>query len=281
MHTPIPPGLLATDLDGTLAVAGIISTADCEAAAVLKAEGIPILVITGRNPESLKKVKGLWDVADEVLFSSGAGILAAEDARPLGRVRLTAGEVTDITAILDTAGEDFYLLNPIPENHRYSWVRHRRAEKNPDFDRRMDIYSDWGRRYDGVPAAVSQILVIIPPGSPIPNELLEALSPWSVFYSSSPIDHQSIWLEIFPSGVNKGNALAAWCKDKGIPRDRVLAVGNDFNDESMLSWAGMGRVVEGAPKALMDRYPLFPPAGSGGFEAAVKETLEVLLNYLS
>ncbi|MCK5734837.1 MAG: HAD family phosphatase [Spirochaetaceae bacterium] len=274
MNVVTPEGLLATDLDGTLAVEGVIGESERKSAALLRSRGIPILVITGRNPKSLEKVEGLWEVADEVLFSSGAGVLSSKDAQPLGMGRLTAREVAKITFILDAAGEDYCLLDPIPDNHCFSWKRHRQPEDNPDFDRRMGIYNFWGRPKSGVPGAASQILVVLPPGSSLHPDVEAALSPWSVFHSSSPVDHQSLWLEIFPSGMNKGSALAAWCASRGLSKERVLALGNDFNDEAMLSWAGMGRVVEGSPSALKARFPVLPPAGKGGFEAAVKEALE-------
>lgn len=268
------PGLLATDLDGTLAVGGIISREDRQAAAMLRDYGIPVLVITGRNPKSLKKVDGLWDVADEVLFSSGAGLLESELAEPVEKARLTSEEVAEITSILIAAGEDFCVLDPVPNNHRFSWRRRHPLQENPDFDSRMDIYIEWGRPSDNTPAPASQVLVIMPPGLPLDPELGQKLSRWSVFHSSSPIDHKSTWLEIFPRGLNKGRALAAWCRGKNLDRKRVLALGNDFNDETMLSWAGWGRVVEGAPMALKNRFAVVPPAGAGGFKAAAGEALE-------
>ncbi|MCK5250180.1 MAG: HAD family phosphatase [Spirochaetaceae bacterium] len=269
MIDPITRGLLATDLDGTLAVGGVIGMADRKTAAALKERGIPVLIVTGRNQKSLNKVEGLWDVADEVLFSSGAGLLAAEDAIPVEQARLTVREVRDIVAILNEAGEDYCVLNPIPGNHHYSWMRHRPPLDNPDFDSRMDIYAEWGRPDDGSLLPASQVLIIRPPGM-LPDHNLEAsLAPWSVFYSSSPIDHTSVWLEIFPAGMNKGSALAAWCGANNIARTRVLALGNDHNDETMLSWAGMGRVVDGAPSALKSRFPV------RSFEAAAKEAMEL------
>ncbi len=36
----------------------------------------------------------------------------------------------------------------------------------------------------------------------------------------------------------------------------------------------MGRVVEGSPSALKSLYPVLPPAGKGGFEAAAQEAIE-------
>lgn len=274
MVTSTPPGLLATDLDGTLAVGGVINRADRAAAAELKNRGIPVLVVTGRNPESLKKVEGLWEVADEVLFSSGAGVLTDKDAEPVGVGLLSAMETSEITAILDKAGEDYCLLDPIPDNHHFSWKRHRKPGENPDFNRRMNLYKTWGRPYNGIPHRASQVLIVLPPGTFIQSETAKDLSRWSVFHSSSPVDHKSIWLEIFPTGMDKGSALAAWCSTRRLPKERVLALGNDFNDESMLAWAGMGRVVGGSPMARESVFPVLPPAGMGGFEAAVKEALE-------
>lgn len=269
MISPTYPGLLATDLDGTLAMGGIIGETERRAATALKEKGIPILVVTGRNPKSLRKVEGLWEVADELLFSSGAGLLESEDAEPVEQARLTARDVEEITAILTRAGEDYCVLNPIPENHRFSWKRLRPPGDNPDFDSRMDIYADWGCPVGLSPLPASQILVIRPPGLSPDSAMEKALSRWLVFHSSSPIDHRSVWLEVFPAGVNKGRALAAWCAVKGIAGNRVLALGNDFNDETMLSWAGMGRVVEGAPSALRARFL------TRSFEAAAKEAMEV------
>jgi hydroxymethylpyrimidine pyrophosphatase-like HAD family hydrolase len=277
MNRPKPPGLLASDLDGTLAVDGFICPADRDAAGELKSRGIPLLVVTGRNPKSLEQVEGLWDVADEVLFSSGAGLLESEGAEPVGMGSLSAREVGKITAILDEAGEDYCILDPIPENHHFSWKRHRKALENPDFSRRMDIYKLWGRASGDIPVPASQILVVMPPGSSLSSDVEEALSPWSVFQSRSPVDHQSIWLEIFPSGMNKGSALSSWCENRNLENSRVLALGNDFYDASMLAWAGMGRVVEGSPQLLKSLYPVLPPAGQGGFQAAVKEALETFV----
>lgn len=264
--------LLVTDLDGTLAVGGVINVSDLEAARELKSRGIPILVITGRNLKSLNKVEKLWDVADEILFSSGSGLIAAPDARPIERARLSSAEVGEIVSILTDAGEDFCVLRPVPDNHEFSWRRFRPERENPDFDNRMDIYVEWSRPYKE-PQAASQVLVILPPGITPGTAVLESLSPWSVFHSSSPIDSRSIWLEVFPSGMNKGTALSDWCRKRNIDRTQVMALGNDHNDETMLSWAGVARVVEGAPELLKEQYPVLPPAGSGGFQAAVAEIL--------
>lgn len=266
------PCLLAADLDGTLAFGGVISPEFRTAARRVRAEGIPLLLVTGRNPRSLERVEGVWTVADEILFSSGAGILRGPEAVPEERGRLCAEDVGLITEILDRHGEDYCILNPIPDNHYFAWRRNRSAAENPDFDARRNFYRDWERPYDGQAVDACQILVILPPGKTSEEttaSLGVELSSWSTFRSASPLDHASIWLEVFPFGVNKGRALADWCAEYDVGSDRVVALGNDFNDVSMLDWAGRGRVVPNAPAMLRETYVI------RSFPEAVDEVLEL------
>ncbi|WP_348648381.1 HAD family hydrolase [Cryobacterium breve] len=52
------------------------------------------------------------------------------------------------------------------------------------------------------------------------------------------------WLDIAPDGVNKATAMERVRAELGIPRSRVMAVGDGRNDIEMLEWAGLeGRGV--------------------------------------
>lgn len=58
------------------------------------------------------------------------------------------------------------------------------------------------------------------------------------------------WLDIAPAGVNKATALEKVRRRLGIPRERVLAVGDGRNDIEMLEWAaesGRGIAMGQAP----------------------------------
>ncbi|RLW71077.1 MAG: hypothetical protein B6D68_00025 [spirochete symbiont of Stewartia floridana] len=275
-HSPL--GLLATDLDETLAVNGIIANSALDAARRIKASGISILVVTGRNYRSLLHVHRLWEVADAVIFSSGAGLWEDKADLPQECGRMGAPDVLKIRQILAQAGEDYCILDPIPDTHCFRYRRHRPAADNPDFDTRMALYRQWARRDSHEPGDATQILMIRPANLEIPHSLLNRLSAWSVFRSTSPLDHRSTWLEIFPAGLNKGTALKSYCRRKAIPRQRVLALGNDHNDESMLAWAGYGCTVEGAPEELAHHYKVLPPANRGGFTAAAEEALKMFTN---
>ncbi len=265
--------VLASDLDGTLAVNGVIHPDDRKAAARLKSHGISLLIVTGRNLVSLKRVEGFWNLADTLIFASGAGLQEGRDALPIERARLSVDDIERITTVLDELGEDYCLLDPVPDNHHFRWRRFRST--NPDFDARMALYSSWGRPDNGEARPASQALVIRPPDSGALQEFHEALSDWSLFHSASPIDGISCWLEIFPPGLDKGSALARWAQETGLTSEDFLALGNDFTDALMLGWGAHGRVVEGAPEELKQIYPVVPAAGRGGFSAAVEEAIKL------
>lgn len=59
-------------------------------------------------------------------------------------------------------------------------------------------------------------------------------------------------LDILPLGCNKGVALARLAERRGIPREAVMAVGDNWNDLEMLRWAGQPVLMRNASPALRE-----------------------------
>ncbi|MFC4336257.1 HAD family hydrolase [Salininema proteolyticum] len=58
-------------------------------------------------------------------------------------------------------------------------------------------------------------------------------------------------LEYNAAAVNKGDALATWCTERGLAPESVVAFGDMPNDASMLAWAGRSFAMAGAqPEAI-------------------------------
>lgn len=57
----------------------------------------------------------------------------------------------------------------------------------------------------------------------------------------------SAWLDIAPKGVDKAAGLELVCRELGIRREDVLAIGDGRNDIEMLEWAGRGVAMGDAP----------------------------------
>ncbi len=94
-------------------------------------------------------------------------------------------------------------------------------------------------------------------------------------------------LDVLPLGCNKGVALARLAERRGIPREAVMAVGDNWNDLEMLRWAGQPVLMRNAS------LPLREEAARGGWritatndedgaalalEAAIKARLKLLSN---
>ncbi len=164
----------------------------------------------------------------------------------------------------------------VPENHHFFY--HRPAGRgdgdNPDFDRRCERYQPFARPLDGrgiEGLRVSQLLAIETPDSDSHYEALVAeLRHLNVVLTTSPLDHRSRWIEIFPPTASKSQA-AEWLRERhGVARDRVVAVGNDFNDRDLLDWAPHAYVVANAAPDLRARYAVVSSNDDQGFAEAVR-----------
>ncbi|RWR22783.1 HAD family phosphatase [Agrococcus lahaulensis] len=76
------------------------------------------------------------------------------------------------------------------------------------------------------------------------DEFLEIVEGMGLHKVSYAIGYSS-WLDIAPEGVNKATGLEHVAEDLGIPRDRILVVGDGRNDIEMFEWVaeGGGRAV--------------------------------------
>jgi Cof subfamily protein (haloacid dehalogenase superfamily) len=55
-------------------------------------------------------------------------------------------------------------------------------------------------------------------------------------------------LELSPGGVSKGSSLKMILEEEGIPMEHLVAIGDNYNDSTMLALSGMGIAMEGTPE---------------------------------
>jgi hypothetical protein len=79
-------------------------------------------------------------------------------------------------------------------------------------------------------------------------------------------DYGQFGLIVGPPGVSKWTGVAAYCQRCGMEPDEVLAVGDGFNDLTMLRQAGVAVAVRGgAPEAIDESEHLIDPPEAGGW----------------
>lgn len=243
--------LFATDFDGTLfRTDRSISPVDLNALSELRLAGSVTALATGRSPFSLRRALGDTTLPiDWFILSSGAGIVSGS-GRVIRSFGLTREEVAEIRGFLQAEGFDFSVQGPFPDSHI---LYHDSPDPHPDHLRRMGFYNGFIKPLCSLPGTATQFVVYLESSGAEEAAALirEALGGrYQLIRTTSPLDHSTVWMEVFPWGVNKGSALEFISRRLRIPIERTAALGNDWNDTQMLESAGTSFVVEGSPPGL-------------------------------
>ncbi len=273
LHTR-PLAMLVTDLDGTLLDQhGQLSANNRQALERLEGYGVIRVVATGRSPYSFLKAVERDLPIDYAVLSSGVGIVDWPEQNTLRQAAFPTNDVIQAVHALSELGLDFMVHHAFPRNHRFCYWQS--SPTNEDFHRRVNLYADHAAPLDleHVDIQNAAQLIAIVDGALAESSLFQVckrLPTCNIVRTTSPLDHNSTWIEIFPRGVSKSSASAWLAEQLDIPVSRVLAVGNDYNDLDLLSWAGQARVVRNAPPDLLAQ---FKPSTSNN-ESAVARAVE-------
>ncbi len=266
-----------TDLDGTL-LGPDQKLCDRNRTTLehLAALGIARVVVTGRSLFSCDRVLDDTFPIDILVTSSGAGIFSCRPRTLLRQFALGDAAMAHAVGVLERMQLDFMVHEPVPDNHRFQWRRFGRP--NADFDRRLALYAGHHQMLNtesGLISNATQLLAIAPLDKPetLHRELSDRLPDLNVVRTTSPLDHCSVWYEIFPKSVGKSHAAQWICDHLNLDSATALAVGNDFNDVDMLRWANRARVVANAPESLRREFRPVADHSESGFSDAVDEWL--------
>ena len=269
-----------TDLDGTLLGSDQkLSSANHDALVMLGQHGILRVVVTGRSLFSCRRVLNRSFPIDILVTSTGAGIFSYPDFELLFDQALTKTEVSESIEVLNALKLDFMVHDPVPDNHRFRWYQH--TAHNPDFAHRLTLYQGHHRpieklaKFDRISTQLVAVSLPGDNGSALPY-LKQKLSGLTVIRTTSPLDHQSTWYEIFPSDVSKSSAAAWVCSKFNLELNEVFAIGNDYNDLDLLLWCNRSRVVANAPAELTSEFEIVASHDDDGFAQAVVEWLDSL-----
>ena len=255
--------LCAFDFDGTLTdTQGQVPPAAVEAFEHLGTKECCRVIVTGRSLYSLKR--GLPEALrpDYAILSTGGSIYKWPPTAPLKTHHLANAELERTRALLDDVQVDYCVQGEFPANHYFAAVG---APHCKDFLRRCAFYDRFQLPLRAIRRA-SQVLAIAPRvrGLELLPELRAALQGLTVIRTTSPLDGQSIWIEIFPHSVSKAQSTAWLAQHLGLPRQACVAIGNDYNDEDLLGWASHSWVVQNAPAALRQRFDSLPSSDEAG-----------------
>lgn len=269
------PQIVFTDLDGTLLNSRRkISPTNLTTLRNIGNNGIIRVIATGRSLYSFNQAIPADFPADYLIFSSGAGILDFKKKELLFSAHHGREDTKHISGIFDAHRTDHMIHYQVPENHRFIYRRH--SADNPDFTRRISIYSEFaenGSPSMSLPDRSAQIIAVLPPRSERFNRIKDILNGYQVTRTTSPLDHTSLWMEVYPADIHKGSSAAWLCCKLGVSRANTMGIGNDYNDTDLLNFTAQSFAVANSPQELRDKYTPTHSNDDDGFSAAVRAAM--------
>jgi Cof subfamily protein (haloacid dehalogenase superfamily) len=254
----MPVQLIALDIDGTLLSSRFtVSARNRAAIAEATRRGIEVALVTGRRYDFALPVAQQIESPLTMIVNNGALVRTKEGRTHLRHLlsRETARRVLEVTTtwregasvVFDRPMANQVMLETINLEDGIRGAYYKRnlpflAEARPlesclDEDPIQVMFSGPVRPMREAEQSLRSV--------PFLDEFALAVT----IYESKDFS----MIDVFNPAVSKGTTLAAWAGLRNIAREEILAIGDNHNDEEMLSFAGIPVVMENAVPELKSR----------------------------
>lgn len=268
--------LIAIDIDGTLLDSQWqIPEANGQAIVEAIARGIEVILVTGRRFDFARPVALRLPCELLLIVNNGAliksldgqthfrSLLPAATARDV--LKATAEYRTGAALVFDRPKTGQIVLEHIDWNDP---VRHAYYERNSEFISQVSPLED----------ALSEdpIQLMFSGGWNTIRELQQILqnAPAAVEYTLAITEYENkdfSILDVISPSCSKGATLKEWARRRGIAREDVMAVGDNWNDRDMLEFAGVPVVMGNCVPVLKScGWPVTLTNDEGGLAAAIR-----------
>ena len=239
--------MIAADLDGTLHVEQQPFTQRVrEAVSKAQERGVRVVMATGRVSRTALPFARDLGLTSPLICNHGAsihaeasGALLLQRSVPLALARQVIAWTPENVTALVCADEEFYVVRASEDALDYGGLSHDHFHIVPDLAQSLSVEP--------------QKIVFVNDeevSTRILGELRQQFGEQLHIVQSF-----SRYIEVTHHDVSKATAVAWLAKRWGIPREEVIAIGDQGNDISMIEWAGlgvaMGNGIEGV-KAIAD-----------------------------
>jgi Cof subfamily protein (haloacid dehalogenase superfamily) len=274
-----PIRLIAVDIDGTLLNSQFrISEMDLQSLRRANQQGIEVILVTGRRhafalPIAQQLGFDLW------LISSNGAVTRSLRGEAFHRDLLPATTCLELCAAMqefrgnmvvtfDKESKGALVLERMDE--LTSSIRHW-LEKNMQYIEFVvpienAVVADPVQAMFCGPISRMQVAVRALEFSQIKDQI-------TVVRTEYPVRDLCI-VDVLNRDCSKGHALKRWAQYRGIPREQVMAIGDNFNDLEMLAFAGVPFIMGNACEELKARgWPVTSCNDENGVAAAVEQVL--------
>jgi len=278
----LPIRLIAIDIDGTLLNPEFqISETDLATLRRAHAQGIEVILVTGRRhtfalPIAQQLGFDLW------LISSNGAITRSLAGETFHRDLLPEPTCRELVrAMQEFRGQTVLTFdsNSLHGDAAGTIVIERLDEQEASIQRWLEKNMQYIQFVVPIENALTTDPVQAMFCGPIADmqrvlQVLESCGlPITVVRTEYPGRDLSI-VDVLNAACSKGHALERWANYRGITREQVLAVGDNYNDIEMLAFAGYPFIMGNASEELRSRgWTLTRSNAESGVSAAIEHTL--------
>jgi hypothetical protein len=244
----MPIRLIALDLDGTLLNSSSeLPEANLHAIQAAVARGIEVALVTGRRFDFALPVANKIPCPLTLIVNNGALVRTKDGATHLRHLlpRETALDVLEhmsryrrsAAVVFDRPRENQVIYEEI------DWADPRRR---PYLLRNRDFIAEMSPLENAVTEDPIQVMYSGSPGIMRTAEAVLRAAPNRSEFSLAVTYYDRFdfaMLDVIHPRCSKGATLAEWTARRGLSRDQVMAIGDNFNDIEMLEFAGLPVVM--------------------------------------
>lgn len=257
--------LLAVDLDGTtLDHAGQISARVLAAVRAAVERGVRVTIATGRNLPSSRPFAERLGINAPLICQQGGLVYDLARERPLRHLTLPRALSCELLA----------LEREYPDWKAVLYYNNRIFITQADWLDGMQPLIGYA------PTVVPDLCAALAEGEA--DKVLYAVQPEDapralqtlrarVGARATVVQSHARFVEVIPLEADKGSALRWLAHYLGVPREAVMAIGDQGNDDTMVAWAGVGVAMGNAsPSTQAVADWVAPPIDQDGAAVAIE-----------
>lgn len=260
--------LLVLDLDGTVMTRDL-TISDAVVGAIRRAQerGVIVTIATGRVYNSTMQFLPAIGIDSPVITFQGASIRNPSNGEIIHEANLDRTQAARAIDHLH-AGGMFTIAFHGNETYVERWTDE------------LDLYLSFHPGGEADVRIVPDLREFVMDNDPI--KLLFATLPENLDQvvasltsrmagAASVLRSHEFFGEVTAPGIHKGSAIERLAMHLGIPREQVMAIGDEENDLPMIEWAGLGVAMASAPESVTSRADaVVPSIDEDGVAAAIE-----------
>lgn len=239
--------MICLDIDGTLLNSSHEITENTKNVIqrVVNIKQIPVILVSARMPKGMLFLQKELNIVQPIICYSGA--LVWNNNSILSNVTIPISDVKQVYNIVKNIGlhmslykDDEWYIEKMDE-----WAIQESEITNiiPNITDFIELFSTWSEESLGP----NKILCMAKP-----NEIEMLNTKLKEYYSNNLNIYLSkpTYLEIMPINATKTSAIEFLCRKFHIQKSEIIAIGDNFNDISMIEFVGLGIAMGNAPEQV-------------------------------